>query len=77
MEKPRSKNFLKATILTLTLLFLIYSLAGSYGYLTFGSKVAADIIQAYDANDPVVVAGIGALVVKMITTYPPLMFCGR
>ncbi|KAJ6221221.1 hypothetical protein RDWZM_007033 [Blomia tropicalis] len=77
MEKPRSKNFIKSSMASLTLLFAIYTLGGTYGYLTFGSRVIADIIQMYDARDPVVVAGIIALIIKMITTYPPLMFCGR
>lgn len=31
----------------------------------------------YDAHDPLVVAGILALVIKMVTTYPPVVFCGR
>lgn len=31
----------------------------------------------YDAHDPLVVAGVLALVIKMVTTYPPVVFCGR
>lgn len=57
MEKPRSKNFIKSTAVSLGLLFIIYNVGGTYGYLTFGSKVIADIIQMYDAKDPVVTAG--------------------
>lgn len=33
--------------------------------------------QMFDARDPVVAVGIIALIIKMITTYAPLMFCGR
>lgn len=32
-------------------------LGGTYGYLTFGDNVRADIIQMYDARDPVVATG--------------------
>ena len=46
---------------SLTLLFAIYTLGGTYGYLTFGSRVIADIIQMYDARDPVVVAGLSLI----------------
>jgi sodium-coupled neutral amino acid transporter 7/8 len=77
-EKDRNmKSFGKTTALTLGLLFALYCTAGTFGYLTFGSSVSPDIMQGYDANDPLVVIGIIALVIKMITTYPPMIVCGR
>lgn len=69
--------FMKASIFGLVILFFLYNLVGAYGYLTFGADVGADIMSLYDAQDPIVVVGIVALVIKFITTYPPLMFCGR
>ena len=53
-----STNFIKSTIFSLVLLLVIYNLCGSYGYITFGDKVKADIIQMYDARDPVVTTGM-------------------
>ena len=77
-EKERNmKSFGKTTALTLLILFFLYSTAGTFGYLTFGSSVSADIMQRYDAKDPLVMIGIVALVIKMITTYPPMIVCGR
>ncbi|XP_054155292.1 sodium-coupled neutral amino acid transporter 7-like [Oppia nitens] len=70
-------NFSKSTGLALTLLFFLYCICGTFGYLTFGSTVSADIMQMYNAEDPIVVIGILALVVKMITTYPQIVLCGR
>lgn len=70
-------SFMKASIFGLVILFFLYNLVGAYGYLTFGENVGPDIMTLYDAQDPIVVVGIVALVVKFITTYPPLMFCGR
>lgn len=70
-------TFGKVTGLALGLLFVLYCTAGTYGYQTFGSKVSPDIMQLYDASDPLVVIGIIALVIKMITTYPPMIVCGR
>lgn len=58
LAKPRSTNFIKSTIFSLVLLLVIYNLGGSYGYITFGDKVKADIIQMYDARDPVVTTGM-------------------
>ncbi|XP_054165008.1 sodium-coupled neutral amino acid transporter 7-like [Oppia nitens] len=77
MSERKLKSFSKATALALLLLFLLYCFAGTFGYLTFGAYVSADIMQLFDARDPVVAAGIIALIIKMITTYAPLMFCGR
>lgn len=77
-EKDRNmKSFGKTTALTLFILFALYCTAGTFGYMTFGSSVSPDIMQGYDAKDPLVVIGIIALVVKMITTYPPMIVCGR
>lgn len=69
--------FSKATGVALSILLVLYSLSGTFGYLTFGSKVAPDIMLNYEATDLLVVAGIIALIVKMITTYPPILFGGR
>ena len=77
MSDRSMKTFGKTTALALGLLFALYCTAGTYGYLTFGSRVSPDIMQMYDANDPFVLIGITALVIKMITTYPPMIVCGR
>ncbi|KAI7697846.1 Putative sodium-coupled neutral amino acid transporter 7 [Sarcoptes scabiei] len=77
LSRPRAKNFIKSTFFSLVILIIIYMLGGTYGYLTFGDNVRADIIQMYDARDPVVATGIIALIIKMISTYVPIMFCGR
>lgn len=70
-------SFMKASFFGLVILFFLYNLVGAFGYLTFGENVGPDIMSLYDGKDPIVVVGIVALVVKFITTYPPLMFCGR
>lgn len=77
MQQRSIGHFMKASIFGLVILFFLYNLVGAYGYLTFGANVGADIMSLYDAKDPVVVVGVVALVIKFITTYPPLMFCGR
>ena len=77
MKERNIKAFTKATFLAMAFLFVIYCMAGSFGYITFGSLIAPDIMEQYDANDPIVLIGIGALVIKMITTYPQLVLCGR
>jgi sodium-coupled neutral amino acid transporter 7/8 len=58
MAERSLKTFSKSTALALTLLFLLYCISGTFGYLTFGSNVAADLMQMFDAKDPIVAAGI-------------------
>lgn len=77
MEDRSIKKFMKASVVGLIILFFLYNVVGAYGYLTFGDHVGPDIMSFYDARDPIVVVGIIALVVKFVTTYLPLMFCGR
>ena len=77
MRQRSIANFMKASFFGLVILFFLYNLVGAFGYLTFGERVGPDIMSLYDAQDPIVLVGIVALVVKFITTYPPLMFCGR
>lgn len=45
--------------------------------MTFGTKVDADILQAYDAKKAIVFIGLLAFAAKIVSTYPVLMFCGR
>ncbi|XP_065294274.1 sodium-coupled neutral amino acid transporter 7-like isoform X2 [Dermacentor albipictus] len=77
LRDRRLANLAKATVLTTTFLFVIYTLMGTFGYLAYGSTVKPDIMQMFDASNPWVLFGIGALIVKMVTTYPLITFCGR
>lgn len=61
----------------MSFLFILYSVIGCFGYLTFGAAVAHNIMKMYDASDPFVTVGVGALIIKMIVTYPLLALCGR
>ena len=77
MKTRTVRNFTKTTILTLIILFCLYSTAGTFSYLTFGVNVSADIMMMYDTRQPLVLLGTCALILKMITTYPSILFCGR
>jgi len=77
MRTRNVRNFTKSTILTLTILFVLYSMAGTFAYLTFGLKVSSNIMMMYDTRQPIVLIGACALAIKMITTYPSILFCGR
>ncbi|KFM78404.1 putative sodium-coupled neutral amino acid transporter 7, partial [Stegodyphus mimosarum] len=77
MKNRTLGNFTKSCCLSMSFLIVIYSTIGCFGYLTFGSVVTPNVMKMYDAEDPVVMIGIGALIVKMVVTYPVLALCGR
>ncbi len=58
LSQTSLKTFSKTTALALSLLFLFYCISGTFGYLTFGSNVAADLMQMFDVKDPIVAAAI-------------------
>ena len=70
------KLFLVVTI-SLILCCIVYTLTGTFGYLTFGADVNNDILVSYSATDPLVIAARVLMAVAMITSYPILHFCGR
>ena len=70
------KLFLVVTI-SLILCCIVYTLTGTFGYLTFGEDVNNDILVSYSATDPLVIAARVLMAVAMITSYPILHFCGR
>lgn len=70
-------NFAKCCCSAMSFLVVVYSIIGCFGYLTFGSAVSPNVMKMYNAEDPVVMIGIGALIIKMVVTYPVLALCGR
>ncbi|CAL8097256.1 unnamed protein product [Orchesella dallaii] len=76
-KKRNLKNFAGSTLLALSICVFTYTVAATYGYLTFGSNISSDILQSYDARDPYILIAIIAISIKTYTTYPILCFCGN
>ncbi|KAF0298181.1 putative sodium-coupled neutral amino acid transporter 7 [Amphibalanus amphitrite] len=70
-------TFLRSALTAIAVCVATYTVAGTFGYLTFGGRVTSDVLMSYNARDPWVMAGIVAIAVKTYTTYPILLFCGR
>jgi len=77
MKERNIKNFSLCVTVGIATCFTAYTIAGTFGYLTFGSSVPSDILQGYDASKPHVLIAIIALAAKSCATYPILAFCGR
>merc|ERR1719273_1902047 len=76
MKDRTIKNFTIAVSIAIVICVASYTIFAIYGYLTFGSKVNEDLLMSYE-GDGLVYAGMYAMALKVITTYPILLFCGR
>lgn len=66
-------------LFTLWLLLKInsFSVAGVYGYLTFGKDVDADVLMSYTTDDIMMVIARLLFGVSIITIYPIVLLLGR
>ena len=77
MKKRSLVNLTKVVVFSILLSLGVYTLVGVLGLLSFGDKVATDMITNYDATDPVVIVAMVAVTIKAIITYPIILFCTR
>ena len=77
MREKSQNAWMMVVTVSLFLCCIVYTLTGTFGYLTFGLDVNPDILVSYGANDPLVIAARLLMAVAMVTSYPILHFCGR
>lgn len=79
MKHRNLKSFSIVSVSAISVCALAYTVSAAFGYLTFGSKIDADILLSFpaDKSHPEVIIGIIAMALKTISTYPILLFCGR
>ena len=56
MREKTSSSWMIVVSISLVLCCIVYTLTGTFGYLTFGTNVDSDILVSYGANDPLVIA---------------------
>lgn len=54
-----------------------FSVAGVYGYLTFGKDVKADILMSYMGDDILMLIARLLFGISIITIYPIILLLGR
>ena len=77
MRQRTTKQFTLASSSAIAICVAVYTVAGTCGYLTFGSNVEDDILSNYSATKPTVMVALIAMAAKTFTSYPILLFCGR
>jgi solute carrier family 38 (sodium-coupled neutral amino acid transporter), member 7/8 len=77
LKKKSMREFTKAIVVSIVIIFTIYCVSASYGYLTFGDKVDDDLLKSYNAKDVTVVIAVVMFLFKNFTAYPLNLFCAR
>lgn len=71
------REFTKSIVVSLTIVFLAYTLSATFGYLTFGVEINDDLLKSYDSKDAAVLVAVIMYLVKTYTSYPLNLFCAR
>ena len=73
------KRFFFIIVLAVLICFVVYTLTGTFGYLTFATNtcIQSDILRNYCSTDILVDVARGLLALVTVTSYPILTFCGR
>lgn len=78
MKERQLGRFSVCAIVSMAICFVAYTIAGIFGYSTFGTgKVPGDILQGYSDGGTFLTIAIIAIALKNFTTYPLILFCGR
>ncbi|XP_013887784.1 putative sodium-coupled neutral amino acid transporter 8 isoform X2 [Austrofundulus limnaeus] len=77
MEDRRLSHWVCVSVAAMIICFIIYSLTGVYGYLTFGKQVEADVLMSYPSHDVLMLVARLLFGVSIITIYPIIVLLGR
>jgi len=77
LKRPSVPRFAIVTVIAMTICNTVYTLTGSFGYLTFGAAVKSDVLLNYASNDVLVNVARVMISVIVLSTGATVVFCGR
>ncbi|XP_062860398.1 putative sodium-coupled neutral amino acid transporter 8a [Trichomycterus rosablanca] len=77
LENKKLLNWSIISLVSMVICFVLYTIIGIYGYLTFGNHVAADILMSYSERDILLIIARVLVGVSVITVYPIMLLLGR
>ena len=77
LKRPSVPRFGIVTVIAMTICNTVYTLTGSFGYLTFGAAVKSDVLLNYASNDVLVNVARVMISVIVLSTGATVTFCGR
>ena len=77
LKRPSVPRFGIVTVIAMAICNVVYTLTGSFGFLTFGTTVESDVLLSYDSNDVLVNIARVVISVIVLSTGAMVTFCGR
>jgi sodium-coupled neutral amino acid transporter 7/8 len=77
LHRPTLTRFGLVTFLATLICTILYSLTGSYGYLTFKHDVNSDVLVNYRHDDAVATSARVFIVIVVFSTFAICQFVGR
>ncbi|XP_012687833.2 putative sodium-coupled neutral amino acid transporter 8a [Clupea harengus] len=77
MENKKLSHWVFISVVSMIICLVIYSLTGVYGYLTFGRRVAPDVLMSYTGDDLLMIVARLLFGISIITIYPIVLLLGR
>ncbi len=79
LKKRNLKVYSLVVAVAVTICVLVYTLTGTFGYMTFAPHFCfnSDVLRNYCPNDVAVNIARAVLAFVIVTSYPILAFCGR
>ncbi|XP_030588075.1 putative sodium-coupled neutral amino acid transporter 8a [Archocentrus centrarchus] len=77
LENQRLSHWVFISVVSMIFCFIIYSLTGVYGYLSFGKDVRPDILMSYASSDVLMLVVRLLFGISIITIYPITLLLGR
>ncbi|XP_005750700.1 putative sodium-coupled neutral amino acid transporter 8 [Pundamilia nyererei] len=77
LENQRLSHWVFISVVSMIFCFVIYSLTGVYGFLTFGKDARPDILMSYTSSDVLMLIARLLFGISIITIYPITLLLGR
>ncbi|XP_076742930.1 putative sodium-coupled neutral amino acid transporter 8a isoform X2 [Maylandia zebra] len=77
LENQRLSHWVFISVISMIFCFVIYSLTGVYGFLTFGKDARPDILMSYTSSDVLMLIARLLFSISIITIYPITLLLGR
>ncbi|KAM7438690.1 hypothetical protein ABFA07_011802 [Porites harrisoni] len=77
LKRASVPRFGIVVVIAMAICAAAYAITGSFGYLTFGTKVKSDVLLNYHPNDVLVNCARVTLSIIVLSTGAVVVFCGR
>lgn len=77
LKRASVPRFGIVVVVAMTICSILYIITGTFGYLTFGTNVASDVLKNYPPNGILVNTARVTLCLIILPSSAVVVFCGR